>query len=52
MLNQARSGVELEGVFEKDETHNPYSEFERMRKAGPPVEVSFGRQSQVHAPLK
>jgi phosphatidylserine/phosphatidylglycerophosphate/cardiolipin synthase-like enzyme len=39
MLTRARANVEVKGVFEKSETHNNYSEFARMGKAGPPVEV-------------
>ncbi|CAN5150514.1 phospholipase D-like domain-containing protein [soil metagenome] len=39
MLTRAQSGVELLGVFEKSQTTNSYSEYARMNKAGPPVEV-------------
>ena len=39
MLTRAQAGVELQGVFEKSETTNNYSEYARMVKAGTPVEV-------------
>jgi phosphatidylserine/phosphatidylglycerophosphate/cardiolipin synthase-like enzyme len=39
MLTRAHAGVELLGVFEKTQTTNSYSEFARMNKAGPPIEV-------------
>jgi phosphatidylserine/phosphatidylglycerophosphate/cardiolipin synthase-like enzyme len=39
MLTRAHTGVEVRGVFEKSQTTNSYSEYARMSKVGPPVEV-------------
>lgn len=39
MLTRAHAGVDLKGVFEESQTTNGYSEYDRMLKAGPPVEV-------------
>ncbi len=39
MLQRATAGVPVQGVFERTQTAGGYSEYERLRRAGPPVSV-------------
>ncbi|GIW78209.1 MAG: phospholipase [Gemmatales bacterium] len=48
MLERAKAGVEVKGVFEKTQTGGRYTEFHRMKKAGLPVFVDANRRNMHH----